>query len=1600
MSIKLKKPSEIFKKEEDISVDDIIEETLQKKEISNFSDAFQVFKNNLNKIEAISEFSDVLDNYQVNIDKVNYLSGKVEDIQLEIKNLLKKEDLDNAIMSQLLLVEQSIRDIQNKVKGINENSLNEVRSDVANLTNNLNQFLESEAPKYKKLIVDSEIRTNSRFDNLKTSVEDTVTIIEKSIDDKFFEIKDTLKGINEESLVEIVEDFKLLESSFKNIKEIEIPKYKKFIVETELNTESKIDEFKTNLDNTVCELLEKINSINLQKSELVNSVCEKIEEVKLLNNKLEDEINKNRLYKQGLNEKITTLESKVEENKTDQTNHLEQVEESISSLTENFSKKVSDLEVEILRNESHLKIQNDNLKQIQEEVFSFTERLDIEEIKKNNYELTKKLSYLQEVFEKFNEKELLTENVITEPSNVNNSDPLTPLDKKFVTFDDLSNHYRTFINRIQMQLSTLGGGGETQLKYLDDIVGIATNPSEYDGKFLTYDHSIQKFKFDIVPEQEIEISEENIIYVAKDGNDTNSGSLSRPKLTIKAAVGTAVSDTVIRVAPGTYIEDNPITLPDEVTVIGHSLRETTIIPQNDNEDLFYVGNGNYVAEMSFRGSLLGKAIFAFDPLNERYISQSPYIQNCTNFIPDSIGMRIDGKDAIGPLKSMVLDSYTQYNQGGIGVSITNEGYAQLVSLFTICNDIAVYCGSGGACDLTNSNSSFGNFGLVADGVSGKKYTGIVTVASSQNSDTFVVNLSTPTLNVVDAEYNNETGGIKILTDQPHKFNVGMAVTIAGLGFTCPFEDGVRIYPSGVNGYVFNVKTVAPGRYLDAANLITSNKLEIQDKSLASVALAYTDFYFPGDEETNSRSRYYDSYRLIQRNKQEIVDKSIGAISIDHPDFYFPGDDQTNSRSRYFDSYRLIQKNKDVIVSIAWTNTVNNYPSITSTEEKCKRDIGFFIDAISTDVLTGGNNYSREFVLQYFDSSGNPISNGLVGEEIESIYAFEQSRELIKNAITNTLVGAAYSDLTITVDPITGSNTDQNSCSDVQSNINNLVGIVTSVISIGNTSSLSTPPNLGFFNLSVGIGTTSSVGGYKCARDIGYLVDAISTDLFTGGNKYSRDFTLQYFDSSGNPISNGLVGEEIESITAFNSVRDLSKKAITNQLNYKEIGISSGFSTYPDIGNLEPVLPSGNFAACLDVQENIDTLVGIVTIVIGSGSKSYLNTFSENSGLFVNGANKCHRDIGFIIDSVIEDLTGFTNSSIINSTKKYFNYSGQPLVNGLLGEESQSVLAFNAARDYMKLAINNQLNYKDLSLIEDPVTGSNIDQNSCSNVKTFIDTEISIITTAISNGNLNSVPTTVSLASTIFTVDVGIATQPHFYNGGGTAKVNIIRPFDGQSIYFNELFYEVKTLRVLNGGSGYTTLPTVDIEPPDTPWGIKAQAIPIIENGAIVGVDMLSNGRGYRVPPRVTISSGINTAVAIAEIVPEYYTIQKATEITNDISIITLNENVPFDVGLETEVNFFKQSRILATGHSFEFIGSGTDIANALPFNGGIPPNPDNETDSRNGGLVVYSSTNQAGNFKIGDGVIINQNTGSISGQAYSKSLLSTMTPYILSLGGF
>ena len=165
----------------------------------------------------------------------------------------------------------------------------------------------------------------------------------------------------------------------------------------------------------------------------------------------------------------------------------------------------------------------------------------------------------------------------------------------------------------------------------------------------------------------------NVWYVTKDGKDDNSGrKLGDAKATIAGAVAISTTGDVIRVSAGTYTENNPIVLPPQISIVGDSLREVTVVPQNAGSDLFHVAPGNYITELSYTGTMnAGSAIVAFNPDKVYYNTQSPYIRNCTNFITNSIGMKIDGSKSIGPFKSMVTDSFTQYNANGIGVSITN-----------------------------------------------------------------------------------------------------------------------------------------------------------------------------------------------------------------------------------------------------------------------------------------------------------------------------------------------------------------------------------------------------------------------------------------------------------------------------------------------------------------------------------------------------------------------------------------------------------------------------------------------------------------------------------------------------------------------------------------------------------------------------------------------------------------------------------------------------------------------------------------------------------------------------------------------------------------
>ena len=307
-------------------------------------------------------------------------------------------------------------------------------------------------------------------------------------------------------------------------------------------------------------------------------------------------------------------------------------------------------------------------------------------------------------------------------------------------------------------------------------------------------------------------------------------------------------------------------------------------------------------------------------------------------------------------------------------------------------------------------------------------------------------------------------------------------------------------------------------------------------------------------------RYKDSYNLIQANREYILDNALAEIAVYHDNFYFPGDAQSTALSRFKDAYRMIRRNKDQIQDLAIASIQAQYPTFVfpgGTTTKCRRDIGYLIDAVGMDIFLGGNKWTVKFIQKYFNQ-GNWIAAGLQGEENQSIWGFNAARDYMMQAVSNRLAGG-YTDDDITEgESVYGdgngvvSRTDATACVDVQNAIASLVSIATQCIADGDDDSITNVNNANYVTPNPGNLTENE---NKCLRDIGHIVDAVSQDLWFGGNEYTIAAARAYFDRNGNPIVNGLVGEQVESITAFKRVADGVNHAINNQIYEKDLSIT-------------------------------------------------------------------------------------------------------------------------------------------------------------------------------------------------------------------------------------------------------------------------------------------------------------------------------------------------------------------------------------------------------------------------------------------------------------
>jgi hypothetical protein len=811
---------------------------------------------------------------------------------------------------------------------------------------------------------------------------------------------------------------------------------------------------------------------------------------------------------------------------------------------------------------------------------------------------------------------------------------------------------------------------------------------------------------------------DNVYYVSKNGSDSNVGtSIAEAFATINKAMSVAKPGSTVYVKSGDYTINNPIDIPEQVALVGDSLRTVTIRAGNPTQDMFYVRNGSYITQVTFKDHESPSAAVSFNPDGSAgVIHTSPYVQNCTSMTTTGTGMRVDGSYVQG-LKSMVVDAFTQYNQGGIGIHMLNLGNTQLVSVFTICCDVAILCESGGFCSLTNSNSSFGNFALKADGVSPAKYTGTVAQTiinpTFTDSSVFIKDLiarpnSGDAVDFGDGEYYTvrSSSNVRIgdtVVENPDLTNEAGTLQLARTTVVDAKDqikfDTIEYLNTTYPAFSFNQSKCARdiGLILDAAledmvlntnyQSITAGRSYRQGPAAevinSQLAQTIDGIEFARDEALALLTPATTEYNRLQANINLILDiiqngeSAVPAIQFNDPTGVIPA--VTRAKN-------ILLNNKDFYLEEGIAYITANYPDLTYNETTCRRDISYVVDSIIYDILYQGNSQSLFAAEQYYYNGSIQVGTG---EKLATIDTFKYIRSLATRTLLNVIIGsplqqAVSQDTSVPATTVEQSNkvnelfTIVTTYLESGSYINGFVEIQEPAYNTQEEDALTIRETILSAKEQIQIDTIDFINenfqnlNYdegKCARDVGLIIDAVSMDSVLNSNYNSITAGLSYRRANAAKVLNDQLFQTTGSLIF---VRDeLSKLSLDNITRVRVEGLMDDIISIIE-GNDAPALlytnPTGfdvnDEAAKNRLQDNKEFIKAEIIAHINETYREF--TFDQA---------KCERDLGLIQDGVEYDVALGTNYNAVRDGIAYLRGTASTVINNQLEVTVDSILYF-------------------------------------------------------------------------------------------------------------------------------------------------------------------------------------------------------------------------------------------------------------------------------------------------------------------------------------
>lgn len=923
------------------------------------------------------------------------------------------------------------------------------------------------------------------------------------------------------------------------------------------------------------------------------------------------------------------------------------------------------------------------------------------------------------------------------------------------------------------------------------------------------------------------------VYVSEQiGSDLNDGrSAVNPVRTIKRAAQIAwgtpgVKETIV-ISGGDYVEDNPISLPPDCSVVGDNLRLVIIRPNNPRKHIFKFGDKNYVTGVTYRDKVdsNGDPVATWDyamVFDDKQRIEIDYTANGDFGVDFPVGHQIFGPEKF----RATYQSNTGLSQltAGQRVRGVNTGAAGLLTavVFTRTTGASAYV--NGSVDFTVISGSF-NAGETF------QYGGTGTIPFAPNT----VYTSGQLVWTGDNVYTVTTPGTSGSGAPSHTSGAATNGTVTFTFLRTAYEftstDIISIRAEGeVVSTNYNVTSVLPITRIDFSKQ--------GDPSIATGG--FGDY---GTPEDLGGIVFYTNALVGRQNThdfkegQEII---ISNLPTQSPDLSFLNGKQriykvledADGRSRRF----VIPKKTTVTttnnfdpgqfatvksysrsITLSLLNSPNKFPVATPVarryQDACLQ-IRNNIDFIADEVVQKINDQFKREYFPVYGITGTQFKIYIGPSRFAHNYV---SGGTVRFNNTNyTITGFTYDNV------VTGEATITTSipvASLVDDSIVKLSGIVVSCTIDGVVTQKTYPS----FNIPV--------SDAKCRRDIGHFLNAICRDLEYGSNFNTIEAAKKYI--SAGQID--LVDYEItQTIRAIEYAREL---AIYAMRKWRTGTGAPGQPVYtPQYSSVaryfDPtVLDDLVSPACANVASAINTLSYLFVDVLANNAsgtildaayliarnrdfiadEAYNKTKVQYPTLNLSNLNesKCRRDINHIINGLLRDLVLGGNAGIVTAAESY--YTGGALTGIPEAQRPQTIYAFNQVRDLCILAMRNWKTgtngtgsvytplHSPIPLFTDGTILVDPNANKCASVVSAITTSFTLLTDIL-GGTIAPGATTKTYGTLYSTTSIITYSDSTIYDADGV-RYSVRSDYDDYPIIEASPYTQNASVISFLGGSG-------------------------------------------------------------------------------------------------------------------------------------------------------------------------------------------------------